>query len=216
MNEDRFEDLRDELGGAMDEDTGYSSRNRRTRHRSPFLDFFYQRRISILVGAGILLLVILIALFSGTDSEVSKDDLTAIGMRIDLLEKKLIRIEGIESAIPVLEKQETTLRQSLGETDASIKLLLQRIDEMNQRIEALENKPLPSAKKTLEHETEGVAKQAVKSDTERVHVVRSGENLYRISLKYGLTVDELCRLNNISSSQPLQTGQKLIIAPNNK
>jgi hypothetical protein len=81
-------------------------------HRNPFLEFLSQRRIVILAGAAILLFVILIALFSGTSSELSKKDLTAISTRIDLLERRLIRIENVEPVIPTLQKQAKTLEQS--------------------------------------------------------------------------------------------------------
>jgi LysM repeat protein len=58
-----------------------------------------------------------------------------------------------------------------------------------------------------------VTEKPVNSDKRRVHVVGRGESLYRISSKYGLTVDELCRLNTMTSSQPIHPGQKLLIAP---
>ena len=48
---------------------------------------------------------------------------------------------------------------------------------------------------------------------ERYHEVHSGETLYRIARKYGLSVTELCRLNNITPNKIIQPGQKLIIAP---
>ena len=47
------------------------------------------------------------------------------------------------------------------------------------------------------------------SDTQ--HVVAKGETLYSISRKYGVTVNELCSKNNISQSQVLKVGQKLVI-----
>jgi len=43
------------------------------------------------------------------------------------------------------------------------------------------------------------------------HVVQSGENLYRISLKYGLTVDELRKLNNLPPDASIQPSQKLLV-----
>lgn len=45
------------------------------------------------------------------------------------------------------------------------------------------------------------------------HEVRRGESLYRISMKYGLSVDELCRLNNIHPHQIIRPGQKLLVFP---
>ena len=47
------------------------------------------------------------------------------------------------------------------------------------------------------------------SDTQ--HVVAKGETLYSISRKYGVTVNELCNKNNITQSQVLKAGQKLVI-----
>lgn len=50
---------------------------------------------------------------------------------------------------------------------------------------------------------------SVFSDTS--HVVAKGETLYSISRKYGITVTDLCTENNISQSQVLKAGQKLVV-----
>jgi murein DD-endopeptidase MepM/ murein hydrolase activator NlpD len=42
-----------------------------------------------------------------------------------------------------------------------------------------------------------------------VHVVRPGENLYRISLHYGVPVDRLIRANDIDDVRALEVGQAL-------
>jgi LysM repeat protein len=39
-----------------------------------------------------------------------------------------------------------------------------------------------------------------------------GETLFGISKKYGITVDELRRLNNLKSNQSIGAGQKLIVS----
>lgn len=43
------------------------------------------------------------------------------------------------------------------------------------------------------------------------HVVQKGENLYRIALKYGLTVDKLSKLNNLPPDATIQPNQKLLV-----
>lgn len=43
-----------------------------------------------------------------------------------------------------------------------------------------------------------------------IYVVKSGDSLYKIALQYGLTVDELIKANNLSSTT-LQIGQELFI-----
>lgn len=52
-------------------------------------------------------------------------------------------------------------------------------------------------------------KMAERSSRARVYKVRSGDTLSKIAKKYGLTVDRLCRLNNISKNKALKPGQIL-------
>src|SRR5690606_14143897 len=44
-----------------------------------------------------------------------------------------------------------------------------------------------------------------------VHVVAKGENLYRISLRYGVTTDELMKANGIEDPTQLEVGTRLAI-----
>ena len=48
---------------------------------------------------------------------------------------------------------------------------------------------------------------------ERIHIVQTGENLYRIGLQYGFTVAELATYNNISDPNDLDVGQEIRIPP---
>ena len=43
------------------------------------------------------------------------------------------------------------------------------------------------------------------------HTVQAGENLYRIALRYGITMDELANANNITDYSRINRGQELII-----
>ena len=44
-----------------------------------------------------------------------------------------------------------------------------------------------------------------------VHVVQPGENLFRIALQYGISVDELASANNITNVSQIDRGQELVI-----
>ncbi len=55
-------------------------------------------------------------------------------------------------------------------------------------------------------------KKTVKTAS-RYHIVRSGETLYKISRKYGLTVKELTRLNRINASTIIRPGDRLKVTP---
>jgi LysM repeat protein len=45
------------------------------------------------------------------------------------------------------------------------------------------------------------------------HEVRRGETLFRISENYGLSLEQLCRLNQITPDTPIHPGQKLLVSP---
>jgi LysM repeat protein len=50
------------------------------------------------------------------------------------------------------------------------------------------------------------------SSSGSVHVVQRGENLYRIALHYGTTVQALALANNLSNTSLIYTGQRLVIS----
>jgi len=50
-------------------------------------------------------------------------------------------------------------------------------------------------------------------DKGRFHEVRPEDSLYRIAQQYGISVEELCRLNHITPNQVIDIGQKLLVAP---
>ncbi|MEM1022807.1 MAG: peptidoglycan DD-metalloendopeptidase family protein [Myxococcota bacterium] len=57
---------------------------------------------------------------------------------------------------------------------------------------------------------EPVARPALRA-RHRIHVVASGENLYRIALRYQVELDALMALNQIRDPTGLQVGQELLI-----
>lgn len=49
------------------------------------------------------------------------------------------------------------------------------------------------------------------STSERTYTIKSGDNLYRISAKYGVSIGSIVKLNNISSADGIDVGQVLRI-----
>ena len=59
---------------------------------------------------------------------------------------------------------------------------------------------------------EPAAPQAkTKAATPHIHVVKAGETLYQISRKYGVTVDQLKKLNNMGKDITIRPGQELVV-----
>ena len=50
---------------------------------------------------------------------------------------------------------------------------------------------------------------------EQTYVVKAGDNLYRIGLQFGFTVDELAEYNNLTNVNSLEVGQTIKIPPSN-
>ncbi len=48
---------------------------------------------------------------------------------------------------------------------------------------------------------------------EEIYIVQRGDNLFRIALRYGLTVDELASYNNLTDPTRIDVGQQLRIPP---
>lgn len=46
------------------------------------------------------------------------------------------------------------------------------------------------------------------------HIVQPGENLYRVALRYGVTVSDLQQLNNLTNANLIYVGQRLLISQN--
>jgi len=60
-----------------------------------------------------------------------------------------------------------------------------------------------------------VKKAPIAAAKGQFHVVQSGDTLFGIGKKYGVSIDELCRLNNIGKDKPIYPGQKIIVDSGN-
>jgi len=119
------------------------------------------------------------------------------------------RMAAFEQKIASLEKQITELQGKLG-TAGPDPALLQRVDALAQKVEVLEKQKQPTAESKAK--PSAPSKPAVSTENQ-YHTVQKGETLYRISKKYGISVEELRKLNKLSADQPLRSGQKLLVSP---
>ena len=68
---------------------------------------------------------------------------------------------------------------------------------------------------TTEPSTEVEATAVPPTTGERSHIVQAGENLFRIGLQYGFTIEELATYNGIANPNVLDVGQVIKIPPSN-
>ena len=214
-------------------DLGYRRKDKTFRHRRVSLDLKSHRKALILGGVGLLLMIVLIALFSGHSNKVFTEN-PAFGekrARLSQLEETITRLEEIEKAIILLEDQGKELRQSLEEMGRTGRTLRQGPDELSQVDDKLQERMTSDTAKTEAPRTRQripIAPTIERNDTQaprtikrmlfslpkrRYHEVRPGESLYWIAQQYGISLDELCRLNYITPKQLIHPGQKLLVAP---
>ena len=105
-----------------------------------------------------------------------------------------------------------------GESKEELSSLKTRLDEIEKRLTRLEGTErkmalLESQVKKLERSISKLNKPvAPRTKKGRYHEVRQGDSLFKIAQKHGITVEELCRLNKITSKAVIRPGQKLLVA----
>jgi LysM repeat protein len=138
-------------------------------------------------------LLLLFAVFSflfGCGNKDSRELINAINARLDMIEERLLQLEKTTLKIPFLESQVTGLQASVIKLDR-----------------------LVAAKSEVPQLTE---KKSIPQTKPRYHVVRRGDTLYQIAQEYGMLMQDLMHLNNLTKAQTIYPGQKLMLAPGNR
>jgi len=118
------------------------------------------------------------------------------------------RIAALEQKATGLESQITELqgKSSKGATDP---FLLHQVEVLTKKMEALEKRGQETG---VESKTRPAPTKPVVASQEKYHTVQKGEHLLKIGKKYGITVEELRKLNNLSKGQSIKIGQKLLVS----
>ena len=166
-----------------------------------------------LVILGLLVLGVLLVVLVGRTGDPSREtSLRDLEARVQKMEQKLVKLEVLDHRIFQLE-------QKTGEHSL---LLMERMDRLEKSVASSkeqkmeEKKPAPPKREDLPRQQAEPPKpvEPPKTAKEAVHhQVLEGETLYRISRTYGLSVDELLRMNNLSPGSPIRKGQRLRVGP---
>ena len=137
-----------------------------------------------------------------------RDKLEQLGGKLDPLKDQINRVED---SVKSINKLVTEGKFSVKEINTPLIALPREIPDSVTTVSppvkhaeppAIEIKPLPPSP----------PKEMLK-DSEQYHKVEQGETLYRISKRYGISVEEIRRLNKLQQDQAIQTGQKLLVSP---
>ena len=100
-----------------------------------------------------------------------------------------LKVMALEQKIAVLEKQ---------------------IGELQEKSAA--SRPAPVAVQKPVAPAAPASPKPAASPEKRYHTVQKGETLSGVGAKYGISVEELRKLNNLPASKSVRTGQKLLVS----
>lgn len=187
--QDIFDHMAEDLAKNRKEDPPVR-RQRSTRNSGP------AGRFTLLVGVGAAILVLFIVLVLRGSG---KQDLTPLQSRLEQIESKLAAIDGAFRKFEAFEEELKNLQQGQAGLESTGKTLDERLEKLTRQVEKAQA-AAPAPRATAQARTQ-------------VHEVRSGDTLYGIAGRYGMTLDQLLRLNNLNRNATLRPGQKLVIAP---
>jgi LysM repeat protein len=157
----------------------------------------------VVIGIGLLLLLSLFfkSLFT-TQSAVDPEALKALDERVKQME---LKFDAAEATLSEMEKRSKAFAGRMAE----------RIDRLEATSHALseaisENRAVSTAKGS----DAGPERPEVSrpSGAEVHHEIKPGETLFSISQRYGLSVEELRKLNNLAPDAVIRPGQQLKIS----
>jgi LysM repeat protein len=157
-------------------------------------------RAAFFGGVAVLILVAALVLLTGgedPDETVPWQDLSA---RLDAVEARLDRMEASVKQIPALTGRIEGFAKSAGRMETGQRALRQRIEQLARRVKTQAGRPVPVQ----------AGGQASAGGGAR-HTVQKGETLFSIARRYGLSVDQLCRLNDMDKAAVIHPGQALFV-----
>ncbi|MDB4444550.1 LysM peptidoglycan-binding domain-containing protein [bacterium] len=215
--EEFMDDKTDELDSLLTE--------RSAERRKASVDPKPERKILFVAGACVLLIIVLIAIYFGRGNGTSNEESLRIQAKLNQLEDRLGQISGLQDRISYLEKREKSTQQYKVKTDRAVNALSEHIDILTKEFDRVQKKMVaveaakPKAAKPKPSkppvQPKPVPPKLVPRSQGLFHEVNRGDTLYQISRKYGITVDELRRLNKMTKAQSIQPGQKLLVNPGN-
>jgi len=165
----------------------------------------------VMVGVLVLVVVLAVLFFLAQSEKKSPEmDLQPLLKKLGLLEERMAKLESKGKEAPQVQEKLDSLTRDLNERLSHLEKDINQIKE-----EAASGKKNPEVSQPAAPTPAPPPKSPAKPGSTHLHTVAPGENLFRIALRYNLSVEELRRLNNLRPDQSIQVGQKLTVGPGN-
>ena len=158
---------------------------------------------TIVMSVGVFILtVIFLVVWVNSNKKSTDIELNTFNLKINMVETRLSQ----------LEKEIPELQASVTKGQVPQDFLTQRLNTLSLQVNKLKDQVGSTAEGV--RGLASVQPNPVIQDKGRYHEVRPGETLYRIAKTYGFSVDELCRLNDISPDDvsDIQPGRRLLVS----
>jgi LysM repeat protein len=129
--------------------------------------------------------------------------------KIEQLEKTTAKINAIDEKLTTLENQSQKFMLAVDRLDRFETTISLRMEQVAKKLAALQKVTEEArSKPDVTPQSPIVSRNDA---TETFHIVSTGDTLYSISRRYGLTVEELRKSNQLPEGATIYEGQKLII-----
>jgi LysM repeat protein len=175
----------------------------------------------VIGGLGLVVLVVMfVIILSRPKNIVDQEYLQSLETRMQQIEKKLATIGVMDQTIERLGKQEQDLGRLDKKTDRFESTVTTQIDQIIKELGALHQKISQNSATAAPQPKTAGKKQPVASKkakaTIQFHQVQAGDTLYRISRRYGLSIEQLRAYNDLAANAAIYPGQKLKLNPKPK
>ena len=178
----------------------YAALNRQSLLRKPFVPYIAAAVVALVVILGFTMYS------SNSQNDTLSEEVALLTKRLDDIEFRLGNLEQAnagDTGLTALRTQTENLAQQVQNLETK---LGQNLNQINGKLAALENN-----QKAVAPAAPAAPQKAAKAAKPRIHVVKAGETLYQISRKYGLTVDQLKKLNHMGKDVTIRPGQELVV-----
>ena len=164
----------------------------------------------VLIGSGLVVLIILFLVsVSGKGTGIDTSQIESIEKRLGLLEDRMFKVEGGVGNFEQIREQENRLNQLQDKTEQLEGSIGLKFDQLISEVTHIKKKMSTSGlKRAVVPKAPAIGEKPGKK---RYHQVRTGDTLYGIGRKYGVTIQDLRRLNNFSVDSVIYPGQKIVV-----
>ncbi len=167
------------------------------------------RRLPLTAVLAGVCLVLVLALFYTCGDQEPAQSMGEISDRLNQLEKKVVQLEEALAGVGQLESQVQTLRKTVLAMEDNALSLSKEFGRMDKQIGLIKGELAGLNQKIGERVR--VQGEGVSQAKKKVHEVKKGDTLYGIAKQYGVSVDELRRLNHFSKHETIFPGQMIVV-----